>query len=366
MYYDIKQLIAKGKELDAPFISAIGGKGNGKTFSSIDYAIREFFEINRPFVYLRRLDKMTQKTAIQTLLNPHLQTIINLSHGRYNNVRYRSGTFEVIRKSPDGKKVDDSAVICFCRALSNIESQTGADFGEISCVIYDEFLSREHELPDEFNKMMIAHNNYTRNRTHYYIPFILLGNTVSRDNVILTQFGVDARTLKQGEITAIYNTKHEIRLLIEYCARIDIMMSADEKYYARFENERINMITNGSWTVSQYKTYPYNINALESVITYRFIHDKIIVDCRICSFRNNYILFITKNLQKYDSVIWISDTLPISKTKIIKRMIDKSMQFMINAIATKQFYTDDNFAVDDIRDICKHIVNGESIRKWID
>lgn len=366
MYYNINPLIDKGKELDAPFISAIGGKGNGKTYSCIRYALQQFFDNYRPFVYLRRLDKMVSKTAIQTLLNPHIQTIINLSHGRFNNVRYRSGTFQLVRVAEDGKKIEESVIVCFCRALSNIESQTGADFGEISCIIYDEFLSREHELPDEFNKMMIAHNNYTRNRTHYYIPFILLGNTVSRDNVILTQFGVDARNLKQGEITAIYNTKKEIRLLIEYCARIDIMMTADEKYYSRFENERINMITKGSWTVSQYKTYPYNINALDSVITFRFVHDKVVVDCRVCSFRNNYILFITKDLQKYDKVVWVSDTLPISKTKIIKRMVDKTMQFIVNCIATKQFYTDDNFAVDDIRDICKYIVNGESIRKWIE
>lgn len=364
MHYDIKPLIKKGEQLDAPFISAIGGKGNGKTYSSIDYALRQFFDTGRPFVYLRRLDKMVHKQAIQTLLNPQLQTIINLSNGRFNNVRFRSGTFEVVRQSDS--KVEESAVVCYCRALSNIESQTGADFGEISCVVYDEFLSRERELPDEFNKMMIAHNNYTRNRTHYYIPFILLGNTVTRDSKLLTQFGVNTRELKQGEITAVYSTKKEIRLLLEYCARIDIMISADEKYYKRFENERINMITSGSWTVSQYKTYPYNINALESIMTYRFVHDKIIVDCRVCSFRNNYILFITKSIQKYDSVVWISDTLPISKNKIIKRMIDKSMQFVINCIATKQFYTDDNFAVDDIRDICKYIVNGETVRKWIE
>jgi hypothetical protein len=42
IYYDISPLWDKGEELKAPFIGAIGGKGNGKTFSPIRKAIKLF------------------------------------------------------------------------------------------------------------------------------------------------------------------------------------------------------------------------------------------------------------------------------------------------------------------------------------
>ena len=57
-YIDLNPIVKKAKELDCPYIAIIGGKGTGKTYGCIDYALRDFFKDNsqRPFAYVRRYD----------------------------------------------------------------------------------------------------------------------------------------------------------------------------------------------------------------------------------------------------------------------------------------------------------------------
>ena len=87
--------------------------------------------------------------------------------------------------------------IAYCRSLNNVETETGDDKGDISCIIYDEFLTRGVELKDEFLKLQTCHhNNLTRNRTDRFIPFFLLGNTVSKDSAVAEQFGIRMRDIK--------------------------------------------------------------------------------------------------------------------------------------------------------------------------
>ena len=42
-YIDINPIVEKAKELDCPFIAIIGGKGTGKTWGCVDYAVKHFF-----------------------------------------------------------------------------------------------------------------------------------------------------------------------------------------------------------------------------------------------------------------------------------------------------------------------------------
>ena len=116
-------------------------------------------------------------------------------------------------------------------------------------------LSREKELQDEFYSLMIFHNNCIRNRT-IYTPLILVGNTVTRNSSLVTNFGVDLYSMKKGEITVVKNSKKEPTIVFEFCTDAPVMQEAAETYYNRFENDRIKMIYKGDWTVSNYPMLP--------------------------------------------------------------------------------------------------------------
>ena len=42
-FIDINPIVEKAKELNCPYIGIIGGKGTGKTYGCVDYALKDFF-----------------------------------------------------------------------------------------------------------------------------------------------------------------------------------------------------------------------------------------------------------------------------------------------------------------------------------
>lgn len=258
-YYDPNPIIDYAEKINCPAVGIAGGKGNGKTYGIIRKYLKRRFADTQPKVlrYLRRFKESISPKAIQSLCKPHKQALINLSGGKYNDFQYFQNRFWFIRRDDSGKIVEkDRQPFIICSALNSVEASTGADEGECYAVFYDEVLSREKVLQDEFYLLMIFHNNCIRNRTDYYCPLILVGNTVTRNSILITNFGVDLYSLKKGEITVVKNSKKEPTIVFEYCNDVEVMKEAGDAYYKRFENDRIKMIYKGDWTVGNYPYLP--------------------------------------------------------------------------------------------------------------
>lgn len=253
-YYSPVPIIEYGEKIGSPAIGIAGGKGNGKTYGIILYYLKHRLENGRVLRYLRRYRESISPKALQSLCKPQRQNLINLTGGRFNDFQYFQNRFWFVRRDDSGKIVEkDRQPFMICSALNSVEANTGADEGECSAVFYDEFLSREKEIPDEFYNLMIFYSNCTRNRV-YYCPLILVGNTVTRDSSLITNFGVDMYNLKKGEITVVKNSKKEPVIVFEYCDEVEVMKEAGDAFYSRFENDRIKMIYKGDWTTG---AYPY-------------------------------------------------------------------------------------------------------------
>lgn len=253
-YYSPVPIIEYGEKIGSPAIGIAGGKGNGKTYGIILYYLKQRLENGRVLRYLRRYRESISPKALQSLCKPQKQNLINLTGGRFNDFQYFQNRFWFVRRDDSGKIVEkDRQPFMICSALNSVEANTGADEGECSAVFYDEFLSREKEIADEFYNLMIFYSNCTRNRV-YYCPLILVGNTVTRDSSLITNFGVDMYNLKKGEITVVKNSKKEPVIVFEYCDEVEVMKEAGDAFYSRFENDRIKMIYKGEWTTG---AYPY-------------------------------------------------------------------------------------------------------------
>lgn len=253
-YYSPVPIIEYGEKIGSPAIGIAGGKGNGKTYGIILYYLKQRLENGRVLRYLRRYRESISPKALQSLCKPQKQNLINLTGGRFNDFQYFQNRFWFVRRDDSGKIIEkDRQPFMICSALNSVEANTGADEGECSAVFYDEFLSREKEIADEFYNLMIFYSNCTRNRI-YYCPLILVGNTVTRDSSLITNFGVDMYNLKKGEITVVKNSKKEPVIVFEYCDEVEVMKEAGDAFYSRFENDRIKMIYKGDWTTG---AYPY-------------------------------------------------------------------------------------------------------------
>lgn len=359
-FIDIKPIVEKAKELDCPYIAIIGGKGTGKTYGCIDYAIKDYFKNNskRPFVYVRRYDKTFTPSICGNLVNIHRQDIINLSMGKYNKADLRGKIYSLYNETlmqTGLKQKRNVDIIAYCRSLNNVETETGDDKGDISCIVYDEFLTRGCELRDEFLKLQILHNNCTRNRTDRFIPMFLLGNTVSKDSEVAEQFGIRMRDIKRG-LNVFRNSQGKVRIVLYYTDETSKNVESAETYYDRFENSRINMITHGDWVLGSYRIAPREM-LYKRGFTAKLYYNRTAVNATVFSQGYNTCLLVKKPSNSFDIAIS-----PYSGKDNIQ-LLPKSI---INAVVNGNLYVETSEIGEDFRDICKHIVNGQPIINAID
>lgn len=359
-HIDINPIVEKAKELNCPFIGIIGGKGTGKTYGCVDYGIKDFFKDNskRPFFYARRYDKTFTPSICGNLVNCHRQDIINLSKGKYNKADLRGKIYTLSRETINERgerKKTNTETIAYCRSLNNVETETGDDKGDISCIIYDEFLTRGNELKDEFLKLQILHSNATRNRTDRFIPMFLLGNTVSRDSAVAEQFGIRLRDIKRG-LNVFENSKHQARILLYYTDATEKNIESAEMYYNRFENSRINMISRGDWVLGSYTIAPYDMLFTRG-FTAKFYFNRVAVNATIGIRGINPYLLIRKPSENFN--IAISPYHGKNNLQVIPKIY-------IDLVKKGNLYVETSEIGEDFRDICKHLVNGMEIVNCID
>lgn len=141
-----------------PFIFIVGGRGCGKTFGAIQYALRE----KRTFFFMRRT-----QTQIDMIRNDAFSpfkavnesicvaTISKGLTGVYYGTQDQSGSW-----SPEG------APIGYMCALSTISNIRGFDASMVDLIIYDEFIGEAHERPirNEGSAFLNAYETINRNR----------------------------------------------------------------------------------------------------------------------------------------------------------------------------------------------------------
>lgn len=364
IYYDVNPILKKAKEIDVPAVAIFGGKGNGKTYGIILKYLKEYMENGRPLRYLRRFKDSIAPKAISSLYRAQIQNIINLSGGKYNSTKYVGNCFYLCRR--EGNKIveKDDNPCCICSALNTVETFTGVDYGECSAIFFDEFLSREKELKDEFVNLMIFHDNCVRNRTHYYIPMILVGNTVTRNSILATEFGVNLYEMKQGDITVCHNSKKEPTVICEYCDTVDVMADAGEKYYSRYENDRIKMMYTGAWSVGSYphlseSKYIDNSNA---IFTYHIIApSKDSLLAVIYKYKSWVYMYVRKKEPKENgNVILLNKITPLQKNMFnyFDRGV-RAIELFGEMVAQNRTYFRTNEIGELFRDFLKNFTGGE-------
>lgn len=350
-------IIEIAREIDCPFIALIGEKRIGKTYGAFDYGLREFYKTGHPMFYARRYDKTFTENICGNLVNKHRQDIINLSKGKHNAGRLTGKYFDLMREQETQSGLTsrrNKVHFAFCRSLNNIETETADDKGEISCVIYDEFLTRGAELKDEFNKLMILHANATGKRTDKFVPMFLLGNTVSRESETAECFGIKLRDIKRG-LNIVTNSQGQPRIIVYYSPETSKSTKAAETYYDRFENEHINMIAHGDWTLGTYTIASQHEMSLTGV-TMLISHDKTAVCLTVSTDGIQPRVIITKPHNAYTIRI---------QSGLSKTAINYLPAAIIKLITGGFMVCETSLIGEDFRDICKHLTNGKPVVDYI-
>ena len=153
-YVNIKGILSEGY----PFNFLVGGRGTGKTYTTLKVAKEEGLK----FMLMRR----TQSQA-DLISKPEFSVFKPLNEDLGWNVmvhrisKYNSAFYEL---SGDDEKIEhDRGYTC---ALSTLSNMRGFDASDIQLLIYDEFIPEKHErlLKNEADAIFNAYETMNRNR----------------------------------------------------------------------------------------------------------------------------------------------------------------------------------------------------------
>lgn len=168
-----------------PFNLITGGRGTGKTFGALEYAIRH----NIHFMLMRRT-----LSQMEMISNPDFSPFNALNrefawhYTTVKNTKYTGAVYNAVPED-DGKLTPAGAPIGYTCALSTIQNIRGFDGSDIDWLIYDEFIPERHAKPirAEGEAFLNAYETINRNRElqgRSPLVVMALSNSNDLDNAI--------------------------------------------------------------------------------------------------------------------------------------------------------------------------------------
>lgn len=251
-YYDVAHLIKDYP--DAYYYLAIGERTNGKTYSALKYALERYFKHGEQFAYIRRFGEDVRRKNLINLLSGHIDNglISELSGGTYSLVNYTSGTFIAYNYDEETNKAEyDKEVMGFAFDLNSMEHHKSTSYPKVTTIIFDEFLSRNGYITNEFVLFMNTLSTIIRDRAN--VKIFMLGNTVNKYCPYFTEMGLThIKDQKPGTIDVYNYADTGLSVVVEYCDPMSKRGGKKSDIYFAFDNPQLKMITSGSWEISIY------------------------------------------------------------------------------------------------------------------
>ena len=287
-YYSLDTILKVG----ALYNIIYGQRSNGKTYAVVDLMLKEYANTGTPSAYIRRLDSELVPKELETLTSPHIPKVEKWTKGKFNTIVYKSRKFYFAHYDDETATttLDENPAI-YCFALNTSIKSKGADRGKIKYTLFDEFMTRQFYLQNEFVTYCEMLSTLMRDRDGT-IHF-LVGNTVNKYCPYFNEMGLsNISKQKQGTIDVYTYGKDNDRnkIAVEYCSQSENTKSI-EKYFA-FDNPQLNMIFTGDWEIANYPHAPERINHSDAVYKAFVKFDKETLCINVVN-KNGVYLFVT-------------------------------------------------------------------------
>lgn len=291
-YYDISHLLKDYP--GAYYYMVFGERSNGKTYSAINYALERYFKHGEQFAYIRRFGEDIKRKNLQTLLDSHVENkrIEELSGGTFSLVNYTGGKFIAYSYDENsGKIANDKHPMGYAFDLNAMEHHKSVSYPKITTIIFDEFLSRQGYLQNEFVLFMNTLSTIIRDRDNVVI--FMIGNTVNKFCPYFSEMGLThIKEQKPGTVDIYTYSDTNLKVVVEYCDPISKRGGKKSDTYFAFDNPQLKMITTGAWEIA---IYPHLINRYRPKdVVYNFFidFDETILHCELVTTDKEYFIFV--------------------------------------------------------------------------
>lgn len=290
-YYDVTHLLKDHP--DCQYYLAFGERSNGKTYSALQYALIRYFKHGEQFAYIRRFGEDVKKKNLQTLFNGHVENglLEKLSTGTYNAIDYGSNKFVPVNWNEDGKVTKHNEPIGYAFDLNSMEHHKSTSYPKVTTIIFDEFLSRQGYLTNEFVLFMNTLSTIIRNRSN--VKIFMLGNTVNRYCPYFSEMGLShIKDQKPGTVDIYNYASTGLSVAVEYCDPMSKRGGKDSDIYFAFDNPQLNMITHGTWEIAIYPHLERRYRPKDVTVNFFVVFDKDILHCEIICTDTEFFMFV--------------------------------------------------------------------------
>ena len=296
-YYSLDEI----KKEHAHYNLIFGERSNGKTFAVLSEIVSNYYKYGKQGAYIRRMSEdFTGKrgaTLFEALIDSDgKNTISELTEGYWTSVYYYGSRWYlcnyVEKDNGEYERETDETPFCYGFAISATEHEKGVGYPNITTVCFDEFITRQVYLRDEFILFMNTLSTIIRQRDDVII--YMLGNTVNKYCPYFKEMGlrhIDKMT--QGTID-VYAINHvdgkQLRIAVEYCKPNTKGKKSD--FYFSFDNDKLQMITRGMWEIDIYPHCPCKYKPKDILFTYFIEFEGSLLQCEIIQTNELYFTYI--------------------------------------------------------------------------
>lgn len=294
-YYDISHLTKDYPE--CLYYIAFGERSNGKTYSALNYALERYAKHGEQFAYIRRFGEDVKKKNLQNLFSAHVEngTVRNLTSSTFSYVDYGSNKFTLVNWTEDEKGratlERDTQPCGYAFDLNAMEHYKSTSFPKITTIIFDEFLSRQGYLTNEFVLFMNTLSTIIRDRSN--VKIFMIGNTVNKYCPYFAEMGLThVKEQKPGTVDVYTYADTGLSVAVEYCDPTSKRGGKSSDVYFAFDNPQLKMITSGAWEIAVYPHLVERYLPKDVVATFFIKFDDVILHCEIIVTDTSYYMFV--------------------------------------------------------------------------
>lgn len=265
------------------YMMILGERSNGKTYDVCRYLLRKYAETGYTFAYVRRMDadiKPEEMTKVWAGLVANGE-ISTATGGKWTDIVKKGRRWYLCKYDEQiDKQVIDTKPIGYIYSISGWEHTKGGSIPDIYTILFDEIITRDYYLADEFIKFQNMVSSIVRNREG--VEIFMLGNTVSRSCPYFREMGLtDLREQPEGTIKVYTYGDTRLRVAVEHTAAVKSQGGKPSDYYFAFDNPQLRMITDGGWEIAVYPHIPTKYSRADVVFEYFIQYEGWTLHCEI-------------------------------------------------------------------------------------
>lgn len=290
-FYNIRKLLKSYP--DAFYYVVFGERSNGKTWSALDYGLERYRKTGEQFAYIRRWGEDIRKKNLSNLFSGHAENgrISELFGGEWNQIYYGSSKFYLEHRDENGNITRSEDNCGFAFDLNSMEHYKSTSFPRVTTIIFDEFMSRNGYLPNEW--ILFANTLSTIIRHRDNVKIIMLGNTVNRYCPYFSEMGLNhIKDQKPGTVDVYHYGDSGLTVVTEYTGTSIRHGGKASDVYFSFDNPELKMITGGAWEISIYPHLETKYRPKDVVVNFFISFEEDLLHGEVISLDSGPFIFI--------------------------------------------------------------------------